>query len=386
MKSLLYNNRHLEFVQKILKLGLFNDDTLVLLRFFHYVVSNDEHEMTFRHLAAIYEHKSQFTYIRRRILNGNYALLTKGLIENASGDGFGEMESLRLTEEVKENFLAEFNLEFKNAPVKGLKSFSSISEKKLYYPEKTQKSIKELETLLQPENFTGIQKRLGENSMRTGFACLFSGGPGTGKTETVYQIARICGRDIMQIDIASVKSKWFGESEKQIKALFDKYRECVRRNKITPILLFNEADAVFTKRRVLSADYNGPGQTENAIQNIILSEIENLNGILIATTNLSANLDSAFERRFLYKINFEKPEAVTRRAIWQTMISDLTDEDASSLAGNFDFSGGQIENIARKFTVCKVLTGNNPSMDEMIRFCEEETIIKDRSKRIGFAA
>jgi len=64
--------------------------------------------------------------------------------------------------------------------------------------------------------------------MRTGFACLFSGGPGTGKTETALQIARITGRDIMQVDIAATKSKWFGESEKQIKAIFDKYRNCVK--------------------------------------------------------------------------------------------------------------------------------------------------------------
>ena len=167
--------------------------------------------------------------------------------------------------------------------------------------------------------------------------------------------------------------------------MFDRYRTAVKRQSVIPILLFNEADAVFTKRRHLSAGYEGPGQTENAIQNIILSEIENLNGILIATTNLSVNLDSAFERRFLYKIDFEKPEVATRRNIWQSMISALDNEDAGSLAGRFDFSGGQIENIARKYTVYQVLSGNAPSLDEMIRFCEEETI-KEHVKQIGFAA
>jgi SpoVK/Ycf46/Vps4 family AAA+-type ATPase len=190
----------------------------------------------------------------------------------------------------------------------------------------------------------------------------------------------------MQIDIANTESKWFGDSEKQIKALFDKYRSCVKNGEITPILLFNEADAVFGKRRHLGDNYNGPAQTENAIQNIILQEIENLNGILIATTNLSNNMDAAFERRFLYKIEFEKPEALTRKTIWLSLIPGLTDEDALTLSSRFDFSGGQIENIARKFSIHQVLSGEPPALEDIIRFCTEETFYKEGSKQIGFAA
>jgi SpoVK/Ycf46/Vps4 family AAA+-type ATPase len=188
----------------------------------------------------------------------------------------------------------------------------------------------------------------------------------------------------MQVDIASTKSKWFGESEKQIKALFDKYRGCIKKCAITPILLFNEADAVFGKRRILGETRNGPDQTENTIQNIILQEIENLNGILIATTNLSTNMDAAFERRFLYKIEFDKPETETRKAIWTSLIAGLSDKDAWALASRFDFSGGQIENIARKSTVHHVLSGKTPILDDMIKFCTEECL--GREKRIGFAA
>jgi hypothetical protein len=384
MKNLLQDNTHLEFTKKLLNLKLSEDDLLVLLRFFHYTVNVEEPDMSIRHLAALYEHSSHFIAVKRMLKNGNYPLLKKGLIENSFGDGFCDTESYRLTNAAKEDFLGDMNELLSETPVKGLKLSDSIAEKNLFYPLKTQCAINELVSLLQPDNFPAIQKRLSDKGMRTGFACLFSGGPGTGKTETTYQIARMCGRDIMQIDIANTKSKWFGDSEKIIKSLFDKYRTAVKRQSVTPILLFNEADAVFSKRRHLDNDYSGPAQTENAIQNIILQEIENLNGILIATTNLSSNMDAAFERRFLYKIEFEKPEIVTRKAIWLSMMPDLNEKNAHTLALRYDFSGGQIENVARKVSVHHVLSGNSPSLEEMTRFCDEETIFKDGAKQIGF--
>jgi hypothetical protein len=383
--DLLQNNVHLCFVQKIQNLNLPDDDILVLLRFFHYLVNKNEPDMTFQKLFyAIYDYTSDFTSLKRQLKNGSYILLKEGLIENICEDGFSNTQTFCLTDKAKDEFLVELDVSLKEVPIKNLKRSDSINAKNLFYPEKTQQAIAELCSLLQPDHFLDVQKRLSENSMRTGFACLFSGGPGTGKTETALQIARIAGRDIMQVDIASTKSKWFGESEKQIKALFDKYRSCVKKCVITPILLFNEADAVFGKRRLLGETRNGPDQTENTIQNIILQEIENLNGILIATTNLSTNMDTAFERRFLYKIEFDKPETETRKAIWTSLIVGLSDEDAWTLASRFDFSGGQIENIARKSTVHHVLSGKTPILDDMIKFCTEECLTKE--KKIGFAA
>ncbi|MCL2804969.1 MAG: ATP-binding protein [Treponema sp.] len=386
MLNLLNDNNHLDFVQKVFNLNLQDDDILVLLRFFHYTINVDEPDMTLRHLGALYEHSSHFADVKRQLKNGSYILLKKEVIENSCGDGFCETDSFRLTDKVREDFLGDMNALVSEMPVKGLKQSDSITEKALFYPVKTQRAIDELVSLLKPDNFPAVQQRLSGKGMRTGFACLFSGGPGTGKTETANQIARMCGRDIMQIDISNTKSKWFGDSEKLIKSLFDKYRAAVKKLPVTPILLFNEADAVFSKRRLLENDYSGPAQTENAIQNIILQEIENLNGIMIATTNLSTNMDAAFERRFLYKIEFEKPEIITRKSIWLSMMPDLREEDAHSLALRYDFSGGQIENIARKVSVYHVLSGNGPSLEEMIRFCDEEVIYKNGAKQIGFLA
>lgn len=140
----------------------------------------------------------------------------------------------------------------------------SIAAKELFCPAKTLRTIDELGLLLRQEHFSDIQKRLSDSGMRTGFVCLFSGGSGTGKTETAYQIARKSGRDIMNIDISTVKSKWMGESEKRIKAIFDKYRTCIGKCETAPILLFNEADGVLGKRRIFSDYNNGPVKGDDA--------------------------------------------------------------------------------------------------------------------------
>ena len=96
------------------------------------------------------------------------------------------------------------------------------------------------ECFLLPENYQKILERMKEKGFRYGFACLFYGSPGTGKTETVYQLAKKTGRNIMVVDVPQLKSMWVGQSEKNVKALFDRYREQVKKAKLTPILLFNQ--------------------------------------------------------------------------------------------------------------------------------------------------
>ena len=246
----------------------------------------------------------------------------------------------------------------------------SIADKKLFYNENERKQIEQLSNLLKQENFDDIRNRLAENGMRQGFACLFYGTPGTGKTETVYQLARQTGRDIFPIDVSRIKSMWVGESEKNIKESFESYREHVRQSEIAPILLFNEADAVLGIRNEGAS--RAVDKMENSIQNIILQEMENLDGILIATTNLIQNLDKAFERRFIYKIEFGKPSLEAKQAIWKTMLPELKDEELTTLSETYDFSGGQIENITRKYTVHNILTGENPTFGELCGLCDAE--------------
>jgi SpoVK/Ycf46/Vps4 family AAA+-type ATPase len=324
----------------------------------------------------------------RDLRDGDHTLMEMQFIENTNANGFGDRESFKLTDKAKKELLEELDIKQKQGKSKkGLLVSGSLTEKKLFYNDKEAEKIRELTALLKQENFKAVKERLSMNGMRNGFACLFYGAPGTGKTETVYQIARETGRNIMPVDISETKSMWFGESEKKIKEVFDRYKSAVEASdaagELAPILLFNEADAVIGKRLNLGTERNGPAQTENAIQNIILQEIENLTGILIATTNLTQNLDKAFERRFLYKIEFEKPDLSARKSIWQSIIPALSDTDAGVLASRYDFSGGQIENIARKRTVDNIISGSEPGLDSLLSYCKDESLVKT-DPRVGF--
>jgi len=319
-----------------------------------------------------------------RLKSRKHKLFVKELIDFDCQNSIADTENYRLSKKAKDEFLSDYD--YKEKTKHNGKFFinaENIPVKKLYFGDKIKYRIAELTELLYENNFTSIQKRLEESGMRTGFACIFSGSPGTGKTETAYQIAQKTGRDIMLVDIAETKSEWFGQSEKRIKAVFDRYRGIVKSGGRIPILLFNEADAVLGKRRELSKSRSGPDQTENAIQNIILHEMENLNGILITTTNMTVNLDKAFERRFLYKIEFDKPDTEAKKMMWKNFIPALSDNDAAKLAGEFDFSGGQIENIARKNTVSFILKGAAPNLSALETLCREESLGKN-AVRIGF--
>jgi SpoVK/Ycf46/Vps4 family AAA+-type ATPase len=258
-----------------------------------------------------------------------------------------------------------------------------IGAKAMFYNPAEDRQVAQLKDLMSEKRFNDIRGKIRSKGMRTGFTCLFYGAPGTGKTETVYQIARQCGRDLFIVDVSQIKSCWVGESEKKIKDVFVKYRKAVEDNKTVPILLFNEADAIFGIRQ--EGAERAVDKMENSIQNIILQEMEDLDGILIATTNLTTNLDKAFERRFLYKIRFEKPSLQASASIWRNMIPQLTQSQAEELAGSYSFSGGQIENVARKNAINAILSEQEPDFGQIRSFCAEENIDNaPQRKRIGF--
>ena len=258
---------------------------------------------------------------------------------------------------------------------------NDIPYRELIFSKSEMEQLFLLKDLMKEEQFKEIQNRLSEKKLSKGVTALLHGAPGTGKTEIIKQIAKETNRELMKVDISETKSMWFGESEKIIKAVFTDYaefaKECVR----TPILFFNEADAIISKRG--EVDNSNTRQTENAIQNIILEELENFEGILIATTNLVSNLDSAFERRFLFKIKFQKPDVSIRTRIWQLKMPLLTLEESILLAEKFDFSGGQIDNIIRKNEIHEIIHGEKVSLSKLISFCSEETLLNNTVK-IGF--
>jgi SpoVK/Ycf46/Vps4 family AAA+-type ATPase len=384
LNQLFGENENNPYVKSIKRLKLNNNDRMILTHFCRHLAIHHEAALSADNLVFLLKEDYDKKRLTDTLELGKHILQTRKLIEYNFDDGFEDRSNYRLTDRAIKKLLKGFKLKTKDKPVASDVIISKhIEEKKLFYDGKTNSQVEELEELLSEENFKNIRERMKSQKMRCGFACVFYGSPGTGKTETVLQIARKTGRNILQVNISEVKSCWVGESEKNIKGIFDRYREQVKRTKITPILLFNEADAVIGKRR--EGAENAVDKMENSIQNIILQEMETLDGIMIATTNLEQNMDKAFERRFLYKIKFNKPSLEARSSIWKTMIPVLSEDESTALASKYDFSGGQIENIARHYAINTVLHGDDETrLDSLYAYCDGEKFEKKECRKIGF--
>lgn len=351
---------------------------------YYYWFRNDD--MLGWHDMVDYFDEDELDNLREQYTLEILSLQQRKVIEYTGRSGLMDKEYFHIKDEIKEEIFSDLGgMRKKEVKVSASKKLlaGQIGAKELFYNPSEERQVAQLKALMSAERLDAIRTAMKEKGMRSGFSCLFYGGPGTGKTETVYQVARECGRDIFVVDVSQIKSMWVGESEKNIKEVFDRYRQCVAAGGMIPILLFNEADAIFGIRKE-GADWS-VDKMENSIQNIILQEMEDLDGILIATTNLTCNLDKAFERRFLYKVRFDKPSVEARGKIWQAMMPELSNSEALSLAESYDFSGGQIENIVRKKTVQALISGTEPSFENILGFCREEGIGDQRvQRRIGF--
>ena len=383
LQSLFEENPQVGFVQHLKEYCLSSKHQMMVTLFCHRLVNKEDDDIRFGDIVDLYDNKSEFYRARTELRNGEHELQIKKIVEHLCVDGLADVTRYKLTENAKRMLLGEMNVNEGEEKLANVLDSGKLSQKQLFFPIDIQRQVEELSCFLQPDNYRKIQERMKEKGFRNGFACLFYGSPGTGKTETVYQLARKTGRNIMVVDVPQLKSMWVGQSEKNVKALFDRYREQVKRAKLTPILLFNEADAIIGKRK--NGAVNAVDKMENSLQNIILQEMEQLDGIMIATTNLQQNLDKAFERRFLYKIKFDKPTEEARAHIWHSMIPDLSEFDIHTLASKYDFSGGQIENIARHYAIDNILHGQKEDVLSMlIRHCDNERLDNNSQRKIGF--
>ena len=383
LQSLFKDNPQVGFVKHLKEYCLSPNDQMMVSFFCHRLVNKDDDDIRFGDIEDLFDTVGDFNRAKGELRTSEHKLQEKKIVEHRCVDGLADVTKYKLTEGAKRTLLAEMKLNEAEEKLADMMDSSKLAKKQLFFPKDIQRQIEELSSFLQPENYQKIQERMKEKGFRNGFACLFYGSPGTGKTETVYQLARKTGRNIMVVDVPQLKGMWVGQSEKNVKALFDRYREQVSKAKLTPILLFNEADAIIGKRK--NGAENAVDKMENSLQNIILQEMEQLDGIMIATTNLQQNMDKAFERRFLYKIKFDKPTEEARASIWHSMIPDLSDLNVHTLASKYDFSGGQIENIARHYAIDTILHGQAEDVLPMlIRHCDNERLDETNVKKIGF--
>lgn len=337
-------------------------------------------------LGDIYDSMRSCFMVAKSIMGKEHNLQTNDLIELLPAQFLAGAE-IGLTEKGRRLFLEEdFDLfASKGGSDKRLVSPDKIPARDLFFDEELTEDINFVKNSLQEEAFAELQKRLEANALPKGVAILFHGLPGTGKTAAVDMIAKATGRSVYHVDIAASKTCWFGESEKLFKKIFTDYRKMCETEERKPILLFNEADALFSKRRDVGSGSDNCAQTENALQNILLEELETLDGILIATTNMCDNFDTDFERRFLFKVQFGQPNTDAKRAIWKSKLSWLTEEECDLLAKKYNMSGGEIDNIVRKSMMEEVLTGNRPDMAMLEAWCRGEKLTRKGGNAIGFA-
>lgn len=247
------------------------------------------------------------------------------------------------------------------------------------------KDISDLATSLKKRSTKSVAKRLKDwgivkdDVSRANI--IFYGPPGTGKTMSASYLAKTLKREIITLDCSKVLDKYVGESEKNVRAIFDNYKIISKSVKTPPILLLNEADQFLSTRSVAS---HGSELMHNQMQNIFLEQLEKFDGIVIATTNFLDSLDPAFSRRFEYKIKFSNPTEIEREKIWKLHLpknaefeSGFKVEDLKS----YELSGAQIKMVVKN-TAIKVAQGDGIFRLDDFKESIQKELNSDFSKEI----
>ena len=387
INRLMKQNQHLALVQNLQNIKGEADMWFMLLMMTTLAIEEDSY-VNARDLAQMLSERT-IRIILKQIMDNKHPFAKQGYIDLRNQAGQVQQGEWVLSQEGWLAMLGNQEEVESIVPIEEdeninmLTSYKQLAQRPLYFSDKTEEQVQTLTNLLHEEQLAKVRQALKTHNMPLGFCCLFYGAPGTGKTELVQQLAIATQRDLFQVNIATLRDKYVGESEKQLKRIFDKYRSLVRTQEPAPILFFNEADAIFGNR--MENTQRSVDKMENALQNIILQEMEVLDGIMICTTNLTSCLDKAFDRRFIYKVEFEKPTNQARKLIWQSMLSSLNDEQATELANRFDFSGGQIQNISRKQVINAIFSGKDELDYDQIKLdCQNESISRNSRGKVGF--
>jgi SpoVK/Ycf46/Vps4 family AAA+-type ATPase len=175
-----------------------------------------------------------------------------------------------------------------------------------------------------------------------GLIALMTGNPGTGKTMAAQVIAAELGLDLFRIDLAASVSKYIGETAKNLRRIFARAAE------MNAVLLFDEADALFSKRTEVKDSHDRYANTDT---NYLLQLLEGFDGIALLASNKRQNIDLAFVRRLRYVLDFPRPDAAERLRIWQRLVRELFGEATEvelhgllrSTADAVELTGAQIK-------------------------------------------
>jgi len=313
------------------------------------------HSYPLKLIARLFcKHPIDIAAFRHSVLTESHALIKNGLIciESSIESDF----LLRFTTsnpsaaEKRYTKIHDFS-EPVQSPVQKIE-YAQLRSKPLFLDPGPNETLNELKRLTQKPAFARFKKQMELAGEAPGLTVLLYGPPGTGKTETVKQWARQTKRDLVLFDVAQQRDKWYGQSEKNLDAVFNEYRELLNSKSHAPILVFNEADAVFQQRDSMDGNLVS---TENAMQTILLQHLEQFHGIMVATTNRPHAMDLAFERRFLYKIEIPIPSPAVRQKILQHFFPDLPKFLRESIAQECAFTGADLASFKKQILVKQLL-------------------------------
>jgi len=239
------------------------------------------------------------------------------------------------------------------------------------------------------KNVAHLLKEWGIKDKKSGIDAriILYGPPGTGKTMTAVSLAKSLKKQVLSFDCSKILSMYVGESEKNVRKIFDTYKELCSKSKTEPVLLLNEADQFLSSRAQVSV--SGAEKMHNQMQNIFLEQIEKFDGLLIATTNLLETIDPAFSRRFNYKVKFEKPDLAQRKALWGKNLpknAPLAEDVNIDKLATYPLTGGQIQLVVKN-AAYTVATREKPqfALKDFISEIEKEVSGNfDSDKTMGF--
>lgn len=345
-----------------------------------YTHQKDEEQIDLEyHIKQIEDNFSKQKAFRDSIDNKTSELIKHDLLFKAE-DGFVFDEFVGLTEKaIQALFQKEKNKTKKQTYATATVLLpEDIILEELFYNESELSQINTIERILSKEKHQLVVNQLVENGLAKGISILFNGFSGTGKTATAKHLAKITNRPLFCVDVEKIANKWIGDSEKNTKKIFDEYYEFSNQCELTPILFFNE-ESIFSKRVEVG---HSSDRTHNSMQNILLEQMEQFTGITIATSNHAEKLDKAFERRFLYKVEFEKPTKETQYNILSNAFQNISKETINTVLEEYSFTGGQIYNIKKKY-IMQCIIDDEDLESLFIRLCKEE-IKTTTSTKIGF--
>jgi AAA+ superfamily predicted ATPase len=219
---------------------------------------------------------------------------------------------------------------------------------------------------------------------------LLYGPSGTGKTITAQALAGDAGADLFKVDASNLVSVWVGESTKNVKRVFKEFYKYAKGSSKRVFLFINEADQLLSARGNIT---QAADKEYNQMQNLLLEELENFDGVFIATTNLADLFDTAWNRRFNIKIRFDIPKYETRLKLWEVHISRkmpiAKDVDLRKLS-EFELAGGSIANVVYNAARKAALRSVSPKLVTQKDFLdaihnELKSHLGNKSARVGFS-